>query len=115
MSVSDDELVQAGMTTGEANDHAGIWTLTFRNGALLMGDMGFDCPGTYVVHGDRVELHLARDAACGGAAGQMLFSARWQSDGSALSFAALRSGRPGPGSDDFIQALFQDRPFTKIG
>ena len=115
LSVSTDELTEAGLTTIEARDHAGIWTLTFRDGSLLMGDMGYDCSGTYVVHGDRVELHLARDAACGGAAGRMLFSARWESDGSTLTFVELRSGESGPGSDHFIQALFQDRPFARIG
>ena len=102
------------MHRGDAVNHAGIWTLTFDNGALFMGDMGGDCPGTYVVHGDRVELHLDREAACGGAAGRMLFSARWELDGSTLQFLDMTSGESGPGADAFIQTLFQGRPFAKI-
>lgn len=112
MQVAAAELVNAGMNPVEADGHAGTWTITFRDGDLDMGD---GCTGAYRVAAGRVELHLGGHPACGDASHRMLFSARWATDSETLRFLGLESGEDRPGADAFIQALFQDRPFTKIG
>lgn len=111
MQVSMAELVNAGMNPMDANQHAGTWTITFRDGELDMGD---GCTGMYRVVEGRVELHLGDQPACGTASNQVLFSARWETDSQSLRFLDLKSGENEPSADAFIQALFQNRPFTKI-
>lgn len=112
MQVSVAELVDAGMNEMDANEHAGTWTISFHNGELDMGD---GCLGTYRVVTGRVELHLGGQDACGDARDQVLFTGRWETDSRSLRFLDLESGADEPAADAFIQALFQDRPFIKIG
>jgi|Tabmets5t2r1_1033131.scaffolds.fasta_scaffold00449_4 TRAP-type C4-dicarboxylate transport system substrate-binding protein len=116
-------LLQAGVDQLTAHQHAGIWTLTFKNGefnAWSSEDEGQadptqpTCPGsTYSVQGGRVSIHLGPSGpGCGTAAGKVLFSAMWALQGDQLRFLDVRSGH---GSDLLIQTLFGQKSFTKIG
>ncbi len=112
MSVTAVELSAAGMNQADAAEHSGTWTLTFRSGSLDMGD---GCTGEYRVEQGLVELHLGGAGACGAARYRMLLAARWTVSGGTLKLIDVVSGEGTGDADAFIQALFQDRPFTKIG
>lgn len=106
-------LIDRGVNPAVAHEHAGVWTLTFRDG--IMGDPDdAGCPGsTYAIVDDRVVVTLGPEGpSCGTAAGQVLFSAGWRLDGSMLTFAEVRSGH---GSDVLISNLFGGEPWTRIG
>jgi TRAP-type C4-dicarboxylate transport system substrate-binding protein len=109
MEMTADVLMDAGIDRPTAFNHAGIWTLTFKDGQFL--DPG--CPGsTYSGTGDRVTIQLGPSGeGCGTAAGKVLFSARWTLEGDQLRFLDVQSGH---GSDLLIETLFGGKPFTKI-
>jgi TRAP-type C4-dicarboxylate transport system substrate-binding protein len=102
-------LVQAGVDRQDAHNHAGIVTLTFKDGRFIT-----DCPrSSYSVKNGRVVIQMGpQGEGCGTAAGKVLFSARWTLQGDQLRFLDVRSGH---GSDLLIQTLFGGKPFTKIG
>ena len=102
-------LVQAGVDRQDAHNHAGIVTLTFKDGQFIT-----DCPrSSYSVKNGRVTIQMGpQGEGCGTAAGKVLFSARWTLQGDQLRFSDVRSGH---GSDLLIQTLFGGKPFTKIG
>jgi TRAP-type C4-dicarboxylate transport system substrate-binding protein len=102
-------LVQAGVDRPTAHNHAGIWTLTFKNGQFIG-----ECPGsTYSVQDGRITIQMGPQVErCGTAAGKVLFSARWALQGDQLRFLDVRSGH---GSDLLVETLFGGKPFTKIG
>jgi TRAP-type C4-dicarboxylate transport system substrate-binding protein len=102
-------LVQAGVDRLDAHNHAGIVTLTFKDGQFIT-----DCPrSSYSVQNGRVIIQMGpQGEGCGTAAGKVLFSARWTLQGDQLRFLDVRSGH---GSDLLIQTLFGGKPFTKIG
>jgi TRAP-type C4-dicarboxylate transport system substrate-binding protein len=104
------ELLDAGIDRPTAQDHLGMWTLTFQDGQFL--DPG--CPNsTYSVVDDRITVTLGpRGDGCGTAAGKVLFSARWTVKDDELQFTDVRSGH---GSDLLIATLFGGRPYIKIG
>lgn len=104
------ELLDAGIDRPTAQDHLGMWTLTFQDGQFL--DPG--CPGsTYSVVDGRITVTLGpRGDGCGTAAGKVLFSARWTVNGDELQFTDVRSGH---GADLLIATLFGGRPYIKIG
>jgi TRAP-type C4-dicarboxylate transport system substrate-binding protein len=101
-------LLDAGVDEVDAYNHAGMWTLTFEDGRFQESS----CIGTYTVEDARVVIRLGDDADCGTAAGKVLFSAGWTTDGDQLQFSDVRSGH---GSDLLVEALFGTRPFTRIG
>jgi TRAP-type C4-dicarboxylate transport system substrate-binding protein len=108
-------LIQAGVDRPTAYNHAGIWTLTFKDGQFRdsqFRDPG--CPGsTYSVEAGRITVKLGQSRpGCGTAAGRVLFSATWTLQGDELRFSDVRSGH---GSDLLIRTLFGGKPFTKIG
>jgi TRAP-type C4-dicarboxylate transport system substrate-binding protein len=109
MEMTADFLMDAGVDRPTAFNHAGIWTLTFRDGQIIDPT----CPGgTYSVTEDRVTFQMGPTGeGCGTAAGKVLFSARWTLDGDQLRFLDVQSGH---GSDLLIEALFGGKPFTKI-
>lgn len=109
MEMPEEFLVQAGVDRPTAHDHAGIWTLTFKNGQFIG-----DCPGSsYSVQDGRITIQMGPQVErCGTAAGKVLFSARWTLQGDQLRFLDVRSGH---GSDLLVETLFGGKPFTKIG
>jgi TRAP-type C4-dicarboxylate transport system substrate-binding protein len=114
MEISADVLVDAGVDRPTAFDHAGVWTLTFKDGTFLdPDDENPGCPGsTYTVEGGRVTIHMGEGPSCGTAAGKVLFTAGWTLDGDQLQFTDVRSDS---GSDLLVETLFGSQPFTKIG
>jgi TRAP-type C4-dicarboxylate transport system substrate-binding protein len=109
MEMTADFLMDAGVDRPTAFNHAGIWTLTFKDGKIVDPS----CPGsTYSVAGERVTFQLGPTGeGCGTAAGKVLFSARWTLEGDQLRFLDVKSGH---GSDLLIETLFGGKPFTKI-
>jgi TRAP-type C4-dicarboxylate transport system substrate-binding protein len=111
MEMTADFLVAAGIDRSIANDHAGIWTLHFKDGKFL--DPG--CPNsTYSVSGKRVSIVLGTGPTCGSAAGGELFSAEWTLEGDMLRFTNVHSGE-GPAWQVFHEALWGGKPWVKIG
>jgi TRAP-type C4-dicarboxylate transport system substrate-binding protein len=112
MEITAEFLMAAGVDRANAFEHAGTWTLTFKDGAFLdSDDENPGCPGsTYTVEVGRVTIHMG-DQSCGTAAGDVLFSAGWTLEDDQLQFTDVRSGH---GSDLLIATLFGGQPFTKI-
>jgi TRAP-type C4-dicarboxylate transport system substrate-binding protein len=109
MEMTVELLTELGVDRATAIEHAGVWTLTFKDGQDVLGD----CPGsTYAVEADRVTIQMGHGGGCGTAAGKVLFSAAWTQDGDQLQFTDVQSGH---GFDLLISALFGGQPFTKIG
>jgi C4-dicarboxylate-binding protein DctP len=108
--VSVQELLDAGVDRPTAYNHAGTWTLNFRDGDFAAPD----CPNsTYVVADGRITVTLGPSGdGCGDAAGKVLFNAGWTLTGNVLQFTDVRSGH---GSDLLIETLFGGRPYMKIG
>lgn len=102
-----------GLNPATAHEHAGVWTLTFRDG--MLGDPDYPgCPGSfYEIVDDRLVVTLGpKGPDCGAAAGRVLFSAGWRLEGASLTLTDVRSGH---GSDMLIGALFGGGPWTRIG
>jgi TRAP-type C4-dicarboxylate transport system substrate-binding protein len=107
MEVSAEFLVAAGLDQGTANDHAGVWTMTFDGGRLDMHD---GCHGSYAVADGRVSVRLGDDpTVCGTAAGDEFFSAAWTLQGDSMRFIDVKA------SEFHLVILFGGKPWTKIG
>jgi TRAP-type C4-dicarboxylate transport system substrate-binding protein len=116
MEMPEEFLVQAGVDRPTAHNHAGIWTLTFKDGTFWDGPgASSGCPGsTYSVQGGRITIQMGpQGERCGTAAGKVLFNARWALQGDQLRFLDVRSGHEG--SDLLVETLFGGKPFTRIG
>jgi TRAP-type C4-dicarboxylate transport system substrate-binding protein len=113
MEMTADFLIAAGVDRPTAVNHAGTWTLTFKDGTFLdSDDENPGCPGsTYTVEEGRVTIYMGDQPSCGTAAGEALFSAGWTLEDGQLQFTDVRSGH---GSDVLIENLFGGQPFTKI-
>lgn len=109
-------LMDAGVDRATAFNHAGIWTLTFDKGDLVVHDVNtasgqaHETPGVYCVEDGRISLGLFGHPA-GEACGDF-WSAGWTLDGDQLQFTDVQSGS---GSDLLIETQFGGQPFTKIG
>jgi hypothetical protein len=109
--ISAGQLRERGVNSSDAEAHAGVWTITFRDGVF---SEGAGCPGSsYTTTGSRVVVTLGPEGpSCGEAAGDVLFSAGWHLEGTRLTFTDVRSGH---GSDVLVAALFGGGPWTRIG
>ena len=109
-TVTTELLVNKGIDRPTAENHAGTWTFTFRDGQFL--DPG--CPdSTYDVVDGRIIVTLGpvgRD--CGSAAGGVLFTAGWTLEGDQLLFTEVRNGDGGP--NPLGAALFGSDSWTKL-
>ena len=100
--ITEEFLLQAGIDGPTAHDHAGIWTLTFKNGKFDAWDSQprwCANPRTTALEaptrseGSRVTIQMGQDGpGCGSAAGKVLFSARWTLQDDQLRFLEVRSG-----------------------
>lgn len=108
--ITEKSLVEGGIDTATAAQHAGVWTLDLRGG--VFGDPG--CPdSTYRIESDRLVVELGPQGdSCGDAAGSVLFSSGWQLEGTTMTFTDVRSGH---GSDLLITTLIGSEPWTKVG
>jgi TRAP-type C4-dicarboxylate transport system substrate-binding protein len=114
MEITKEAFLAAGVDEATAIDHAGIWTITFRDGKYL--DPG--CPGsTYTVQGGRVSVVLGTQGpGCGGAAGAELFSARWSYNNGILRFLEVRGGSGGGTVWQALgETLWGSQPWQRIG
>jgi TRAP-type C4-dicarboxylate transport system substrate-binding protein len=109
-TVTAEFLVSQGIDRPTAENHAGTWTLTFRDGQFL--DPG--CPdSTYEVIDGRIIVTLGPvGRGCGSAAGNVLFTAGWTLDGDQLLFTDVRAGDGSP--NPLGSALFGRQPLTKL-
>ncbi|HZD18472.1 MAG TPA: TRAP transporter substrate-binding protein DctP [Actinomycetota bacterium] len=114
MEVSAEFLIEAGVDPPDAYNHAGIWTLRFTDGQLVVDDINALSQkhtveqGVYCVAESEVMLGLIGDPpTCGD-----FWTARWKLDSDELRFVEVRSAH---GSDLLVQTLFGGQPWTKIG
>jgi TRAP-type transport system periplasmic protein len=106
-------LLDAGVHREDAYNHAGTWTLTFRDGVLLVDDVNERTgerttdEGVYCVVDGRVQLGLLGDPpACGD-----FWNAAWTLERDRLRFIDVRSDH---GSDLLIEGLFGSATFVRI-
>jgi TRAP-type C4-dicarboxylate transport system substrate-binding protein len=115
--ITADLLIDAGVDRLEAFNHAGVWTLTFDDGNLLVHDVNAasgkvsENSGVYCAEDGRISLGLLTDPGVGEACGDF-WSAGWTLDGNQLRFTDVEVGH---GSDLLIETQFEGQPFTKIG
>jgi TRAP-type transport system periplasmic protein len=109
-----DSLVEAGVDRGLAGDHAGLWTMRFADGQLLIeqdGDRGLLVDkGVYCVEDGRVALGIdlfSDPPTCGN-----FWSAAWELDGDVLRFEDVVSHH---GSEVLTEALWGSQPWRQIG
>jgi TRAP-type transport system periplasmic protein len=109
-------LVEAGVDRPTAGDHAGVWTLRFADGQLLVEDVNEHSServvdeGIYCVEAGRVLLGLdafGDPPTCGN-----FWSAAWELNGDELWFRDLESAI---GDQDLLEALFAGKPWRSIG
>jgi TRAP-type transport system periplasmic protein len=107
-------LLDAGVGREDALNHAGVWTLTFRDGVLRVEDVNERTgerkadEGVYCVVDVRVQLGLlGSPPACGD-----FWNAEWTLEGDRLRFVDVRSDH---GSDLLIETLFGGTHFVRIG
>lgn len=107
-----EDFIAVGVDAGTAQNHSGVWTLTFEDG-VFADDPG--CPGsTYRVQDGRVTVQLG-PVGCGTVAGAMLFSARWTYKDGALRFIdIIGSDADGPGWQAFHEVLWGSQPWQRI-
>jgi TRAP-type C4-dicarboxylate transport system substrate-binding protein len=115
--ITADLLMDAGVDRPTAFSHAGVWTLTFDEGDLVVHDVNsasgevHENSGVYCVEDGRISLGVDDPPirpACGD-----FWSAGWTLDGDQLRFVDIRAGH---GSDQLlIETQFGGQPFTKIG
>lgn len=110
--LTEQDFLERGVDTMTARNHAGTWTLTFRDGLVL----DIDCAGsTYTVANGRISIVLGTgDPGCGTIPGGELFSARWRFDGSVLRFTDIGPGVSGAGSQTFSEVLWGSQDWVKI-
>jgi TRAP-type C4-dicarboxylate transport system substrate-binding protein len=113
---SAEELVAAGMTELEASNHAGIWTLTFDGGEVVVQDVrtrdgqASTGTGSYCVANGRVTVTAEQTDGCDESS---LFVAAWTSDGRELRFTDVEVGSLG-GGQPFAVALWGSPTWTRI-
>lgn len=115
--ITADFLMDAGVDQATAFNHAGVWTLTFDGGDLVIHEVNtatgeaHESSGVYCVEDGRISLGLLGEPPIGEACGDF-WSAGWTLDGDQLQFTDIQSGH---GSDLLIETQFGGQPFTKIG
>lgn len=117
MEITAQAMIDAGVSREDAGNHAGIWTLTFDDGNLVIEDVrardGLENrdDGVYCVDGERVFIDISGGPTC---RGYVLFSATWVLEDGELRFTGIRSEEEGPASQDFHEVLWGLEPWTKI-
>jgi TRAP-type transport system periplasmic protein len=109
-----ESLVEAGVDRPTAGDNAGLWTVRFADGQLLVehdgaGELIVD-EGVYCVRDGRVVLGIEAfgdPPTCGN-----FWSAAWELDGDLLRFRDVVSHH---GYQVLVEALFSSEPWSRIG
>jgi TRAP-type C4-dicarboxylate transport system substrate-binding protein len=111
--ITDQFLIDAGIDSMTASQHAGIWTMTFDNGQITNSDVNASTgdrseeAGVYCVQDGRVSIGLlGQPPECGD-----FWTAGWTLEGDQLTFTDVQSHH---GYDLLIDTLFGGRPFTRI-
>jgi TRAP-type C4-dicarboxylate transport system substrate-binding protein len=116
------ELMAAGRPQHDAEENAGIITLTFDDGKLVwnwQGSQASNCVGRYVVSGDRVGLISGSGAQwpCGGPGDwdKEHFTAAWKATDKQLVLTDIRSTGQFAADQNFFEVLFGGKPWARIG
>jgi len=116
MEISEAVFLAAGVTQVDARNHAGIWTLTFGGGEVVIEDVRTSdnrrssIDGAYCVSGQRVSVVERQSGQCGS---PVLFSATWQLDGRELRFTEVHDGAT-DAPTVFFDALWGSQVWTRI-
>jgi TRAP-type C4-dicarboxylate transport system substrate-binding protein len=116
-----EEVVDAGIFGNDAPNFAGIWELTFADGAFIVGGIDnttgepwHDEPLGYCVEGDRIAIGVPADEPeCAGG----FWSARWVVDGDELRLVDFEARDLGPDPYDsiIVPAIFANHPWLRTG
>jgi TRAP-type C4-dicarboxylate transport system substrate-binding protein len=111
--------LDAGLDKFDANNHAGLWTLSFDDGKLTMTDVNArtgkeqTSTGTYCVENGRVGLGIPAFAKKGSTLPcDPFWDAAWALDGDQLRLIDVKAEDSYP---LLLATIFASRPFTKIG
>lgn len=115
-SIPAELLLAKGTSQVDASNHAGIWTLTFKDGTVTMDDVLTSTgrrstdSGPYCVAGGRVTVAPGQRGQC---KASFLFSAEWSLDGRQLVFAKVLEGQSGRPTT-FFDALWASAPWVRV-
>ena len=100
----------------DADNHAGIWTMTFKDGTVTIQDVVTRSgrrstdSGPYCVVGGRVTVAPGQRGQC---KASFLFSAEWSLDGRQLLFSQVLEGQSGQPTA-FFDALWASAPWVRV-
>jgi len=113
VEISVERLTSAAIDRPTALQHAGVWTMTFSGGELMVRDVNASTgkvsegEGVYCLEDGRVVLGLLGSPPhCGD-----FWSGAWTLEGDQLRFTDVESGH---GFDLLIETLFGGQPWTKV-
>lgn len=108
------DFLAAGVDEEDTFDHAGVWTMTFDRGRVVITDINAATGKTttgespYCVDGDRFAIGFTE---CGD-----FWTARWLQEGDTIRFLDLQVGTDaqGPGEDVLLATIFGSTPWTPV-
>ena len=116
-SIPADLLLAKGASQEDANNHAGLWTMTFEDGEITIEDVRVgdgqrsSDSGPYCVENGRVNVALGQPG--GQCVTPVLFSAAWSLDGRQLSFSEVGGGST-RAANSFSDALWASAPWVRV-
>ena len=115
-SIPADLLLAKGASQRDADNHAGIWTMTFKDGTVTIEDVltrdgrRSTDSGPYCVEGGRVTVAPGQRDQC---KASFLFSAEWSLDGRQLLFSKVLEGQSAQPTT-FFDALWASAPWVRV-
>ena len=107
---TEEQLLDAGVDSGDAYGDGGLSTFTVRAGRWLHhvdGRAGApDCGGPYEIRGSRIAFLVDDPPACGVI--DLVFSGRWEAIDGGIQFTAIQPA-------DTFNTVFWGRPWRRIG
>ena len=106
------DFVAAGVNEQDTFNHAGVWTMTFDRGRVVISDVNAGTGKTttdeqpYCVDGDRVAIGFTE---CGD-----FWTARWVQDGDTIRFLDLTVAGAIAGDEALVATIFGSTPWTRV-
>jgi TRAP-type C4-dicarboxylate transport system substrate-binding protein len=112
-TASEQAMLAGGVGGRDAQNHAGLWTMTFDRATFTIQQRGYPVgPGVYCLSGGKVTVAEGR-TRCGGTDGRVLFTATWRLDNDQLRFTPTGGDNDAP-PGALTNTLFGGQPWTKI-
>lgn len=108
----------SGVLASYVADHAGVWTLAFADGTVVVRDVNSVTGVTQNVHGVYCATSTSISLGLRGSAGQptcgTFWNGQWALDGDELRFSSIRSADPNPAVQVLLETLFGSVPFVRV-